>query len=321
MLTFHSHSPRPTAFLMILDAIFFPHIIEEILANTSPKVLRLSLRVSKAWRHLALQQLPYHAMVTNVAGSERIAVYGSKDCRSSSWEEKAVLNPACLAAVAVLDVDMPPTIKSITFKLHRCPPELTIRYYRRCDPDLLQLLERLQPSCLVLFGQDIRGYHDLSYFAPYRFGNLSRPKKLVLHLKEKGWSSLLQKRTFCLGSLTNLTLIVPWSLDVSQYFNAWQLGLLTDLVMLAYVDGVPVTIVNPNFPEQDADRGGGSIKDRFLARFSELKRYYEPRCRGGTALNVQCLTPDEYRAQVGDTQFQIETVEGPIARPALQAAT
>lgn len=308
----------------MLDAAFFPHIIDEIFAYAPLKSL-LALRVNKAWCRRAEAQLPYHVIVSsspNYPG--HYAIQRAKKTALWNWPTPMTsINPIFLAATAVVDLRAR-WLNYRTFPLLRhCPPHATFRCHHRCDLSSLCATQTPQPSCLVLFARDVYGYHSISYFSEYGLGRLETPKKLVIHLTDKGMDSRKEARKFCLGGVTSLTLIMhPNRLDSTRPLLTFQLGLLIDLAMLGYVHGAPVTIVNLNFPDfEDRHPEVGSIQTQVLDEISRLRPEFEPLCKGSTALNVRCLSMSEYRTEVGTAQFRIETVEGPIMRPSLQAAT
>lgn len=309
---------------MMLDAAFFPHIIDEIFAYAPLKSL-LALRVNKAWCRRAEAQLPYHVIVSsspNYPG--HYAIQRAKKTALWSWTTASnSLNPRFLAATSVVDLHVHWFHHQFFRMLRHCPPRVTFRCHDRCDLSLLGSSGAPQPSCLVLFAGDVYGYHSISYFLAYGLGKLQKPKKLVLHLTGKGMDSRKEALKFSLGGVTSLTLVMhPDRLDSTRPLLTFQLGLLIDLAMLGYVHGAPVTIVNLNFPDfEDRHPEVGSIQTQVLDEISRLRPEFEPLCKGSTALNVRCLSMSEYRNEVGTAQFKIETVEGPIMRPSLQAAT
>lgn len=310
---------------MTLDAAFFPHIIDEIwaYASSSPKSL-LALRVNKAWCRRAESLLPYHVVITpTAAGPGSYSIQKARQTAHRTWAISSSINPTFLAATLVVDLDARSFNYTFFRMLRHCPPQVTFRCRDRCELSMLCSSQAAQPSCLVLFAGDVYGYHSLSYFAEYRLGMLQKPKKLVIHLRDKGLDSKKEARTSSLGGLTSLTLIMhPKRLDASRPLLTFQLGLLIDLAMLGYVQGVPVTIVSLEFPRFESKHPEvGSIKTQVMDEIARLQPSFESLCKGSTALNVRCLSMSEYRTEVGNAQFKIETVEGPISRPVLQSAT
>lgn len=311
---------------MTLDAAFFPHIIDEIwaYASSSPKSL-LALRVNKAWCRRAESLLPYHVIITPSAAAPG-AYYTIQKARQTArwaWPISSSINPTFLAATLVVDLDARWFNRNFFRMLRHCPPQVTFRCRDRCELSVLSSDQAAQPSCLVLFASDVYGYHSISYIAEYRLGMLQKPKKLVIHLRDKGMDSKKEARNSSLGGLTSLTLIMhPRHLDASRPLLTFQLGLLIDLAMLGYVQGVPVTIVNLEFPRFESKHPEvGSIKTQVMDEIARLRPSFESLCKGSTTLNVRCLSMNEYRTEVGNAQFKVETVEGPISRPALQSAT
>lgn len=214
---------------MTLDAAFFPHIIDEIFAYAPPASL-LALRANKAWRQRAESQLPYHVLVDHTQSVfGHYTIVRARRRQPPSWKISASINPSFLAATRVVDLNVAWVEIGFSRMLRHCPRQITFRCRHRCYLSPLSLPNVPQPSCLVLFANDVVGYHSLSYFAEYNLGALMSPKKLVLHLRDKGMDSKKQARDFRLGGVTSLTLILhPNRLDASRPILTFQLGLLID---------------------------------------------------------------------------------------------
>lgn len=97
-----------------------------------------------------------------------------------------------------------------------------------------------------------------------------------------------------------------------------QMGLFIDLIIIAYLQGVPTTVINFDFSEFEAQHlDVGSVKDRVLEQIEYRKLGYV------NALHLagpRFLTQEEYRVEVGDAQSEIDTNDGVISCPDLKTS-
>lgn len=319
---------------MKLDATFFPHIIDEIFSSASPAALLVLRRVSKEWRQRAEAHLPFHVYVANAPQTGgRYVVQTSSTV--SRWDSTTTFsaNPAILVSAAVVDLDVPWLNIAVARILRFCPPQVTIRCHGYCD---LSRPGPPTPSCLVLFAIEARipesssywnDYREpSSYWNDYRLKEILAPMKLVIHLRDgsRFWSPPRG-----LGGTTSLTLILhPWRLDDCgasllthsvKHFLDYQLQSLISFIRRGLMHGIPVTVTGIAFSHlEECHPKVGSVKDHVMARIAEIPPHRPGQSKGWAALNYRYLTLEEYRAEVGDTQFEIEMNDGPLSRPSLR---
>ena len=112
------HIPR-VAFMpfKVLDADFFPHIVDLVFAHASPPAL-LALRVNREWQRRAERQLAYHVCVVDTQskespskivyhlitsqGCEPIYRYTSTALEDCVW----TVFPSFLSSTVVVDMDI-----------------------------------------------------------------------------------------------------------------------------------------------------------------------------------------------------------------------
>lgn len=100
-----------------------------------------------------------------------------------------------------------------------------------------------------------------------------------------------------------------------------ELSLLFHLVVIAYVKNAPVTVVNFDFNTfeklQNSDPLNRSVKDILVAEIERTKGAYTSPPIATVYTPVRFLTVEEYRSEVGEELFQIDTNEGRLWPPHL----
>lgn len=129
----------------------------------------------------------------------------------------------------------------------------------------------------------------------------------------------------CLGDMLSLTLVIhPWNMHSSrpqinyprEVLLCRQMGLFIDLILTGYLHGIPTTVVNFDFSDFEAQHPDvGSVKDRVLEHIDYRKLGYVNMLH---PVSARFLTLEDYRAEVGDAQFDIDTNDGAIASPGLK---
>ena len=111
-----------------------------------------------------------------------------------------------------------------------------------------------------------------------------------------------------------------WQLHTSDWFFGLQelvqieLGIPSDPVVLAYVRNIPVSIVNFDFTLEFGPQHVNA-KEELLAKIDLTKEYYTSHPVASVYIPVRFLTLDEYRAQVGEQLYHIDTNEGMLWPP------
>lgn len=317
---------------VIIDADFFPHIVDSIFAHASSAAL-LALRVNTQWRRRAEHQLAHHICV--VVNTESMELPQSITYHLVSTENEPIgrytstclddvdgtVLPSFLSSTEVIDLNLLKFTSGVARLLQHVPSSATYRCTSTCDLSHLNVPAR---SRVVILSKDMEGYDEMSYFANYRLNRMLGPKKLVLHLRKRGMESP-SLDWMCLGDMLSLTLVIhPWIMHSSRprinyprkVLLCRQMGLIIDLILTGYLHGIPTTVVNFDFSDFEAQHPDvGSVKDRVLEHIDNRKLGYVNMLH---PVSVRFLTLEEYRAEVGDVQFQIDTNDGAIASPGLK---
>lgn len=312
---------------IVIDAEFFPHIIDSIFLH-APAAALLALRVNSEWRDRAERQLAYHVCLSKRPSSEDpsssdeggyelrtgnrdiIGVWKLSDLRTQ-W----AFMPSFLSLTAVVDLDLPHIDSDVSFILQHFRPRLSYRCHRSCD---LAGFEEQNPR-IIVFAQDMVDYNPMSYFADYRLNRTLGPKTLILHLRAPGMESYFD--SLCLGNLRSLVLVFhKWRMPsipvvyVREILLYKALGLFVDLLLLAWLHNVPTTVVNFDFTDLEKKCPDlGAMKDVVLEHLAYRKAGYVN--TSDNQPEPRFLTLDEYRAEVGEAQFGIDMNEGAVMCP------
>lgn len=328
----HSTMPQVT-----VDAKFFPHIIDEIFAQASRSTL-LALRINREWRKRAERMLAYHVRVTETVTDSESLPRKTPIVQSSDGDMLGVIKvgspdsaaPVFLSSTVVIDLHVPNFDKKVAPILTHCSSNVAVRCHNLCR---FYSPVGLTPKIgrVVLFFKDDALHGRDGFYSRYRLNRIPGPKQLVLHLRSHGRadaSYFLDIRD-SFGELGGMTLILhpreptrwnfgPHSLE---YKVESQLSFLADFVVFAYVKNVPVTVVNlacrklEGLDEQVYSYE--DVKNTLLERITRAKQGYTSYPVGSVYTPVRFLSLDEYRAEVGEELFQIDTNEGRLWPPHL----
>lgn len=311
-----------------LDADFYPHIIDWVFAYASPPAL-LALRVNREWRRRAERQLAYHVSLVATQDEEPPSEITYSLTSAAGWigrfknADVADFNapvPSFLSSTAAVDLNFSKFNEDVACLLQHVPRNVTYRCPEVCDLSELQLPPR---SRVVLLARDIFHHLDIldassSYFAKFRLDDTVAVKKhLVLHVR-RATGEAERFNWMCLGDLASLTLVMhPWRWS-SDRIPRYTFELFAELVIIGWLQSVPVTVVNFDFSEFEAEFPQvGSVKDTVMEHVEYRKAGYvntHPHPDG-----PRFLTLDEYRAEVGDDQFEIDTCGWTVQCPELRS--
>lgn len=322
------HQPHFAMTRVKLDAAFYPHIIDEIFDHACPTTL-LALRVNREWRQRAERKVASHvcvgtfttsdsppcpALILKTQTKSKLGVFRSGPAKSTA--------PSFIKSVAVVDLHVPKFDKKVAALFGNSASDVVIRIPDICHftapPSLVPKARRV-----VLFCKDIpkaSAIRDSKYLSRHRLDRVPGQKHIVIHLRAGGvggaepFTSLRDS----VGELGSMALIVhPWDV-LPRLFGGFaerpyvvEFGMLADLIVLAYVKNVPVTVVNLLEFEVFARRHPNpeDFKNRILERVAEAKGSYTTYPTASTYSPVRFLTMEEYRAEVGEELFQIDTVD------------
>lgn len=228
--------------------------------------------------------------------------------------------PSFLSSTAAVDLNFSKFNEDVACLLQHVPRNVTYRCPEVCDLSELQLPPR---SRVVLLARDIFHHLDIldassSYFAKFRLDDTVAVKKhLVLHVRRAAGEAE-RFNWMCLGDLASLTLVMhPWRWS-SDRIPRYTFELFAELVIIGWLQSVPVTVVNFDFSEFEAEFPQvGSVKDTVMEHVEYRKAGYvntHPHPDG-----PRFLTLDEYRAEVGDDQFEIDTCGWTVQCPELRS--
>lgn len=308
-----------------LDAAFFPHVIDSIFASASPAAL-LALRVNRTWRRRAERQLAYHVCVVathadrptsevkyhlKTAERELIGVFKAAD-----FSNPSTVFPSFLTSTAVVDLWIPTFDENVARILQHAPDNVTYRCCERCDMSGQQ-----SSACrLVMLAEsteESESFPDASSSRlDERHGSANDGQHgsatVVLHLWEGSVSHVPRKAHLC--NLTSLVFIshrqpVRLSQDPehrgSERPLAQLITMLMDSTIANFLQRGPATFVNFGFFDLAA---GNMIKGIVATLLNSDVNALAP-------VDMRFLTLEEYRAEVGDAQFEIETNPGPVSAP------
>lgn len=252
--------------------------------------------------------------------------------------------PTFLRSTAVIDVTVYDFEFGVSRVLQHCAPGVTFRCGSRCS---LFRVSSLQPQCIVLFADDtmkLESFH-VGYFQDYNPEALEAGEKLVMHVWRGGWSNLANEHCGIMRGVSHLTLVIhPWHIQAAHDQSSPRIssrerledtahsnmGILIDLLVMGWASCVPTTVVGFDFSEFAAlNPEIGDLHTFVMRRFSDMQADYFEYLFGdnfsdssirsenvpdATAL-PRFLTLDEYRAEVGQAQYDIEMNQGAVACP------
>lgn len=321
----------------MIDAKFFPHVIDEIFAHASGPAL-LKLRVNREWRRRAERKLAYHICVAETVADTESLPRKTSVIQSPEGDILGALKtgshgssaPSFLSSAVIVDLHVPKVDKKVAPILTHCSTEVVLRSHKCCPINATSgFIPRARR--VVLFCKDDSLYSDDDLFGRYRLHRIPGRKHVVLHVRSKGRaeaSHFLDIRD-SIGDLDGLTLILQPKQSTQYSFEPYsvtdlvvfEIGFLADFVVLAYVRNVPVTVVNLACRRLDnahqAAYNYESVKEALLDRIEFTKRGYTSHPVASVYTPVRFLSLDEYRAEVGEELFQIDTNEGRLWPPHL----
>lgn len=303
-----------------ISAAFFPHIIDSIFELASSDAL-LYLRVCKDWKRRVDARL-YHVSLTEVAADTRYPMTTTyalnagqtgalQTLKTTPYGKCEPAPPSYLSKTAVIDLHVPTFKSDIRRILAAAPPDATYRIHEYCN---LWSTASWRPQCLVLFAKDLGPDSAVSDLTKYGLRALRGCSKLVIHVRYAGRGlSTFPGPLF----IKDMTVVVHPRKDVDGVCDSVEdapaVGLLADLGMLGYASNVRTTFVMMNECSEDErpwDEDTVNVTSRRIRRWMELIK------PGSSAHAGVFLTEDEYRAQVGEVQFEIEMNEGRVSPPA-----
>lgn len=317
---------------IMIDAKFFPHIIDEIFWHASASTL-LALRVNREWRERAERKVAYHVCVAQTVAETESLPRATPVLQAPEQDFLGILKPGFpestaptfLSSAVVVDFHVPKFDRKIAPLLAHCSPDAVFRCHSFCH---FATPATVTPKArrVVLFCIDAaaRPFAWRNPLTRYRLDHIPGPKHVVIHLRtgEGGGPGSLAEICKTAGKLSGMTLIIhPWQLrhrfqpyTLDDLF-LFDLGCLADLVVLAYVRDIPVTVVNLDFKGFDTAGRSDTVQNGLRQYIEDVKE----RCTANPSAlvysPVRFLTVKEYRAEVGEELFQIDTNEGRLCPP------
>lgn len=308
------HCTMPTT----IDASFFPHIVD-LIFDLAPLDCLPLLRVCKDWKrrvdarlyHLRLTQthaetqFPMPTTYALEGGGGDIAVF-----KTTLYRKCDPAPPKFVSATKVIDLHVPTFKTDIVRVLAHAGPNVTYRLHKQCN---LWSTATWKPECLVLFAEDLAPGDSVAYYTQYGLRTVQGCDKLVVHVRHGGRESLGLNPSTQL-KLKRLTVVVhprhrPSNTSGTPLFDP---GLIIDLGVLGCTSRAPTTFV---MLDESGDKGvatnqavAGWTSDRIKQRLGYLFVTREVRA-------PVFMSEAEYRAQVGDEQFEIEINDGHLSRP------